>query len=519
VTFKVDRSAPPPRPHGTVIDGIAELPPEPVRPESDQANKGEPVKVEFLLHLLSFIDPSCNRKEWCAIIAGIRATNLIDRPEEFGAVEGPVEDGTHLELCQKWSRGEFWKDGKPSNFVDDDDVEAAFDSMPPDPSDPDKATFGKIIFAAELGGWQKREKETKDRGEPFLLTVDDLFAWKEPAALVSGFLMQGENVTMYSPPKSGKTFIALDIALSIATGVPVFGKRTVMRPGEAVVYLSGEGHAGMQKRIKAWLIHRKLEKDVLKGKFFYKAGVPETAAGIDEANRYIAGISLFCRPALVVIDTMARSVGKLNENDSSTAAQYLELTERIRSGLDTTMLTLAHTGKNASLGLRGSSAFGGGFDAVWELEANKERKTGKLEATLLKDSDELPAICFRLVPITVSSAFGKSDITSAAVNWMELREYEPPPKKGHKAKQPINVASLEDHLVNTLRGRTDDMVSKDVAKRIAELDLDYEGRGEKAASNWLSDVANDPAHPCHKYCRRVGARRSTVLWRYVETIH
>ena len=51
---------------------------------------------------------------------------------------------------------------------------------------------------------------------PFLLRPSDLFAWPDPKPLIADFLMQGEDACLYSPPKSGKTFVALDAGLSLA---------------------------------------------------------------------------------------------------------------------------------------------------------------------------------------------------------------------------------------------------------------------------------------------------------------
>jgi hypothetical protein len=42
------------------------------------------------------------------------------------------------------------------------------------------------------------------------------------------------------------------VSLSLAAGLPVLGHLNVLPHSEAVVHLSGEGHAGMKRRIAAW---------------------------------------------------------------------------------------------------------------------------------------------------------------------------------------------------------------------------------------------------------------------------
>jgi hypothetical protein len=233
----------------------------------------------------------------------------------------------------------------------------------------------------------------------FLMTEADIFAMPDPVPLVEGMLMQNENICLVGPPKTGKTFVALDIALSIAANVPVLGALAVRRHG-AVVYLTAEGKAGFKRRIKAWRQARKIASDV-KLPFYFKAAVPMTAQGTFAAKLFVEGIRSQVEGAvLVIIDTMARSLDSMNENDASSAAGYLNLTENIRSHLDTTMLTLAHASDkpNAALQIRGSSGFGAGFDSVWTLRMDKSNRTAKLNAHYMKDGDEsdFGPFCFRM---------------------------------------------------------------------------------------------------------------------------
>src|SRR5204863_1115018 len=129
------------------------------------------------------------------------------------------------------------------------------------------------------------------------------------------------------------------------------------------VYLSGEGHRGMKRRIKAWCQARGVSlEDALKSSFIYNKGVPSTAAGMAECRAFIDKIrETVGEPVLVIIDTMSRSLGTLNENEASTAAQYLEMTEGLRDRLKCTVLTIAHAtnkGTNKVVhDIRGSSGF------------------------------------------------------------------------------------------------------------------------------------------------------------------
>jgi hypothetical protein len=95
---------------------------------------------------------------------------------------------------------------------------------------------------------------------------------------------------------------------------------------------------------------------------------------------------------------MARALAGNNENDSGTASLYLDLTEALRNILHCTVVTIAHTGKTNREDIRGSSAFTGGFDAVWFADQSSTNDSVMLHAKWLKeaDQDECPPLYFKL---------------------------------------------------------------------------------------------------------------------------
>jgi KaiC/GvpD/RAD55 family RecA-like ATPase len=154
--------------------------------------------------------------------------------------------------------------------------------------------------------------------------------------------------------------------------------------------------------------------DLIRGKFFYNANVPRVDDSRDrkweaEAREFLDAIREVGEPVLVIIDTMARSLGSMDENAAAAANTYLELTERFRQGLDCTVLTVAHAsnkkGKNnvEEPDFRGSSAFSAGFDAVWVAQINKLNRTVELFTKYLKESDSLPSVYFKLESVDVGA--------------------------------------------------------------------------------------------------------------------
>jgi RecA-family ATPase len=102
------------------------------------------------------------------------------------------------------------------------------------------------------------------------------------------------------------------------------------------------------------------------------ASEPDAASQIIQMVRQtLPGIE----PALVVIDTMARSLGGLNENEASAAGVFLGLTETLARELRCHVMTVAHEGKDGSRGVRGSSAFEAGVDVIWNCDADRKTPT------------------------------------------------------------------------------------------------------------------------------------------------
>ena len=56
-------------------------------------------------------------------------------------------------------------------------------------------------------------------------------------------------VELFGKPGVGKSFLALDLAMSAAAGVPWLGKTT--KQGD-VVYICAEGTTGLKHRVRAW---------------------------------------------------------------------------------------------------------------------------------------------------------------------------------------------------------------------------------------------------------------------------
>src|SRR5688572_23683074 len=86
-----------------------------------------------------------------------------------------------------------------------------------------------------------------------LLKLADLKALPQPEWLIKDLFRAQSQVVLYGPSGHGKSFVALDMALSIATGRSWFGRQAKQGP---VVYVVSEGGRGTHNRVVAWMEDR-----------------------------------------------------------------------------------------------------------------------------------------------------------------------------------------------------------------------------------------------------------------------
>src|SRR6185312_531093 len=92
---------------------------------------------------------------------------------------------------------------------------------------------------------------TKQSGRFTFHDRDALLKSAAAPFLVQDLIVENSSVALVAAPGSNKTFLALDLALSVATGQPTWLNRRLNRSGP-VVYVLGEGGGRFTLRMRAW---------------------------------------------------------------------------------------------------------------------------------------------------------------------------------------------------------------------------------------------------------------------------
>ena len=245
--------------------------------------------------------------------------------------------------------------------------------------------------------------------------------------LIEDIITRGEVAMMAGPSGSGKSFLAVDLSLSIVRGVPWFGNQT-MHGG--VVYQAGEGRNGLRKRLRAYMIEHGLGLENERP-FVLLPSPVDLYASDDQTNFLIAETKHWAksferRLELVVIDTLAAASSGADENSSRDMGPILARCARIAQECDCAVLLVHHmnAGGQKARGWTGIQANVDSVIGVAKTEPPQididRRHVREFTTLKQKDGEDGKRWRFVLPAIETSRGNGSKALTSCVVrlpNW------------------------------------------------------------------------------------------------------
>ena len=236
-----------------------------------------------------------------------------------------------------------------------------------------------------------------------LLGADELRNLPPLAWRVRGVLPAVGLAALYGPSASGKSFLAFDMAASIAEGCQWFDCRVEAAP---VVYAALEGEAGFKLRAQAWETSRgRALPDGLR-MMLQPFKLTDGQDVLDLAAVVPAG-------AVVVLDTLNRAAPTADENSSRDMGEILEAAKTLQTLTRGLVVLVHHTGKNAAAGLRGHSSLFAAMDAAIEVSREGDRREWKVAKS--KDGIDGEACPFKLAVEVLGTESTGEAITSCVV--------------------------------------------------------------------------------------------------------
>lgn len=241
--------------------------------------------------------------------------------------------------------------------------------------------------------------------------------------LVDGWLTKHGFAVLYGEPGAGKSFIAIDMALSMAYGKAWHDCATQRG---AVLYIAGEGVGGLGKRIKAWQAHHKLTADVP----FYVLPTAVRFREPDDVERLLRTIdSLNTKFSAVFVDTVARALLGGDENSATDMGMFVDACEVVKRHCGCAVVAIHHSGKDAARGMRGSTALLGAVDT--SVRVSKLESTVTMATEKQKDAEPADDMAFEMVSVALI------DDTSVVMQAAKAPEKK---ARGVKLSEPQKIA-------------------------------------------------------------------------------
>ena len=324
--------------------------------------------------------------------------------------------------------------------------------------------------------WLPSESEVQDKTKAKAaklarfagMSMSDLDMLPPLTWLVAGIIPQGQLFEIYGPPKAGKTFLAIDMGLCVATGIDFHGKPT--KQGR-VLHIVGEGNrAAVRDRVKAWIEANATDKaskralaDAVEANWRLVGipvhiDLPETRAAFLKAN-----------PGhwdLIAVDTLMRNMAG-HISDPKDMAAFVAACDDIRERTGAAVLVIHHEGKDKTKGGMGSMNLDAAIDGLGKFVHEGNKRVFRI--IFMRDAaDDAPDMVFELVRVVLQPSFDPdvADVVSAVLRFT-----------GAKAKD-SDMTAREKLLLAIYR--MDNPTSADLAATL--------GVGKTAVSNAAADL-------------------------------
>lgn len=276
----------------------------------------------------------------------------------------------------------------------------------------DPATrFANVAFEAP----PQEERESRFR----LWSLAEARARPKPSFLFQGILPARSFGVAYGPPENGKTWLLVDMAMRIATGMNLAGE-AVNAPRD-VVWFAGEGFEDLtHSRINAWCDYHGIERDPphfhLLENFPNVTDEDEIDEAVSEIRRRAPDV------ALIVVDTYARAMaeGGLSENDPLDVMKFVRQMEVLKRGFGCTVLAIHHSGKDVDRQARGSNALMAAADFGFAITADWNVMALRLECAKMKAAKKFDPLHYEAIPHEESLVI--RGITASAYNALTRAE-------------------------------------------------------------------------------------------------
>lgn len=278
-------------------------------------------------------------------------------------------------------------------------------------SDDAESLIAAAMDGADISERDMRDKRDMSRGdvrEPDmsrlsgaddlyeLLDIDDMAGLPDPDWLVEGMVPATAMTLIFGASNAFKSFLALDMALSVATGRPWQGRE--VKQG-AVIYLASEGAIGVGKqRVRGWMSHYGIRENP--PFFLLRQEVLLNDPACLQKLMDTIDAKLGGKLALIVCDVLS-GTRKGSEVDDVAAADHVRALQTIVRRYGASVMSVTHTGWGDAERARGHTHTWGSYDTRLKVEGDAEALATTLTINRHKDAGMGAPMTFSLLPVPV----------------------------------------------------------------------------------------------------------------------
>jgi len=241
------------------------------------------------------------------------------------------------------------------------------------------------------------------------LDVDQIMALPDPVWLVNDLINEQSMGFIFGPPGSLKTFIALDLALSITAGASTWWNRRINQHG-ATIYLCREGTKSLKFRIQAWEQHR---GSSARGTPFYLIEQTINFMRPEDVGTLLATVEAIAAKAgvpitAVFVDTVSRVLPGAEENLQKDMSLFIAACEAIQQRFNCIVVGVHHVNKNGSM--RGSTVLPGAGDFLIETRREPGAMSGSIVIQKVKDGEDGQEFPFKVTKVDLGGIVPRSSL-------------------------------------------------------------------------------------------------------------
>ncbi len=386
------------------------------------------ISTEKVIKAINYLDPDCSYDQWVKI--GMALYHQY-KGSELG-----------FEIWDEWSsQGDSYQNGETKN---------KWKTFKENLNTTNPITFASVIrWAREVYDSRKKEKHTSLELIHASKLIDKLGSinW-----LVKNFIESDTTGILFGDPGSYKSFLAMDIALHCVTGREWHGN--AIKQG-SVVYLAGEGHGGLARRLAAWT--KKYDENLEDHPFYFSqhaVDIYDKESAI-ETSKAIEATLDGDTPKLIVIDTLAKNFGSGDENSTSDMNVFIaHVDQLLRAKFNCVVLLVHHTGHKNKERARGAMALKGAVDFEYRIE-KPNNLIAQMTCTKMKDAIEPQSVFFQGESIQLGIDEDE-EISSLVFNLSDAPIQKEEPLKGKQKlifdlipEKGIQIEALKDRSLDT----------------------------------------------------------------------